>query len=191
MEKKKSIFKRWWFWAIVVFLIAAIGSSLENDKASNNDNQSSAATETAGSSEKSEDTDTTETNETTSDQNQKREIDTSVFENAEKVEVTDAIDSNQHVTVFVYMSEEPEPGFATQTVFNQAYDFLQQPDLEGAKTVTIAVKQGNRKIAQITVNKEKFKPDDQRPMSDVVLEAAKIDSMIDEVKEYGKIMGSW
>lgn len=189
MEKKKSIFKRWWFWVIVIFLIAAIGSGLGDDeqKASNNDNQSSAATETAGSSEKSEDTNTTET----SEQNQKSEIDTSVFENAEKVEVTDAIDSNQHVTVFVYMSEEPEPGFATQTVFNQAYDFLQQPDLEGAKTVTIAVKQGERKIAQITVNKDNFKPDPERPMSDVVLEASKIDSMIDEVKEYGKIMGSW
>ncbi|WP_419955952.1 hypothetical protein ACN6MT_11425 [Neobacillus niacini] len=121
----------------------------------------------------------------------KKEIDTSVFVYAKSVEVTDAIDINQHVTVFVEMSKDLKSGLATQHVINQSYDFLQQPDLDGAKTVTIAVKQGEIKIAQITINKDAFVPDDDQPMSEVVIKASKIDSMTDEVKEFGATMGSW
>lgn len=111
-------------------------------------------------------------------------IDTSVFAYAKKVDVTDAIDINQHVTVFVTMSEELTPGLATQHVLNQSYDFLQQEDIKGAKTVTIAVKQGDIKIAQITVNKDNFVPNDTEPMASVVLKAAEIDMMKPEVKEF-------
>lgn len=118
-------------------------------------------------------------------------IDTSVFAYAKKVDVTDARDITQHITIFVHMSEDLTPGLATQHVFNQTYNFIQQPDLEGAKTVTIAVKQGEKKIAQITVDKEKFVPNDAEQMTKVVLAASVIDSMVPEVKEFGNTMGSW
>jgi Ca2+-dependent lipid-binding protein len=111
-------------------------------------------------------------------------IDTSVFAYAKKVDVTDAIDINQHVTVFVTMSEELTPVLATQHVLNQSYDFLQQEDIKGAKTVTIAVKQGDIKIAQITVNKDNFVPNDTEPMASVVLKAAEIDMMKPEIKDF-------
>ena len=131
------------------------------------------------------------TKEETPAEETKNEIDTSVFEYAESVEVTDAIDVNQHVTVFVKMSDKTKPGLATQHVFNQTYNFLQQPDLAGAKTVTVAVKQGELKIAQITVNTELFVPNDKVPMSEVVLQASEVDSMSPEVKEYGTTMDTW
>lgn len=118
-------------------------------------------------------------------------IDTSVFEFAKNVEVTDAIDSNQHVTVFVEMSEETQPGMATQHVINQTYDFIQQEDISNAKTVTIAVKQGETKIAQFTVNKDKFTPDDSKPMTEAVINASEIEFMTDEVKQFGQNLGTW
>ncbi|WP_147536109.1 hypothetical protein [Bacillus marasmi] len=118
-------------------------------------------------------------------------INTSVFAYAKKVEVTDARDITQHITVFVHMSEKVTPGLATQHVFNQTYNFIQQADLDGAKTVTIAVKQGDIKIAQITVNKEDFTPNDTEPMIKLVLAASTIDSMVPEVKEFGVATGNW
>jgi Sec-independent protein translocase protein TatA len=120
-----------------------------------------------------------------------KEIDTSVFEYAKNIEITNAIDINEHVTVFVEMSEETAPGLAAQHVINQTYDFIQQDDIEGAKTVSIAVKQGDIKTTQFTVTKDKFTPDDSKPMSEAVLKASEIEFMTDEVKTYGETMGTW
>lgn len=119
------------------------------------------------------------------------EIATDVFSYAEKVEVTDAIDTNQHVTVFVFMSEELTPGLATQHVVNQTYDFLQQTDIEGAKTISVNVKQGELKIAMYTVNKDQFVPNDSEPMASVVMKASTMEFMVPEVEEYGKTMELW
>lgn len=115
-------------------------------------------------------------------------IDTSVFVYAEKVDVTDAIDINDHVTVFVHMSKNLNPGMAAQHVLNQSYDFLQQDDIKGAKTVTIAVSQSDIKVFQFTVEKNKFAPKDNEPMSNVVLKTSKIDHMSNEVKEFAETM---
>jgi outer membrane biosynthesis protein TonB len=120
-----------------------------------------------------------------------KEIDTAIFAYAEKVDVTNAIDTTQHVTVFVTMNNEVKPGLAAQHVVNQTYDFLQQSDLTGAKTVTIAVKQSDTKIMQFTVNKDSFVPIDDVPMSECVMKASKIDSMTPEVEEFGVVMESW
>jgi flagellar biosynthesis GTPase FlhF len=120
-----------------------------------------------------------------------KKIDTAIFEYAEKTEVTNAIDINQHVTVFVTMNSEVKPGLAAQHVVNQAYDFLQQTDLTGAKTVTIAVKQSDTKIMQFTVKKDSFVPIDDVPMSECVMKASEIDSMTPEVKEFGSATNSW
>ncbi|EKN63626.1 hypothetical protein BABA_24610 [Neobacillus bataviensis LMG 21833] len=120
-----------------------------------------------------------------------KNIDTSVFEYAEKVEVTNAIDINQHITVFVTMSKKTPPGLATQHVVNQTYDFLLQNDTKGAKTVSINVKQGDQKIAMYTVETGKFVPNDDEPMSDCVMKASKMEFMTPEVKEFGATMNSW
>lgn len=119
------------------------------------------------------------------------EIDTTVFEYALATEVTDAIDINDHVTVFVEMREDISPGLATQHVVNQTYDFIQQDDVIDAKTITIAVKQGDIKIAQFTVNTANFVPNDDIPMTQLVMTASEIDFMTDEVKEFGKTMEAW
>ncbi len=110
-------------------------------------------------------------------------INTDVFAYATKTEVTDAIDINDHVTVFVYMSEELTPGLASQHVLNQTYDFIQQEDVKDAKTISINVKQGDTKIFQFTVDTTKFKTDDEIPMSDLVLEASKVEFMTKEVED--------
>lgn len=132
-----------------------------------------------------------EVNDEENSKDEENKIDTSVFQYAEKVEVTDAIEINEHVTIFVFMNEEVKPGLATQHVLNQSYDFLKQSDITGAKTVSIAIKQGDMKIAQFTVNKDDFTPNDSESMVSVVLSAGEMEFMIDEVKEYGKVMNLW
>ncbi|QGG51533.1 hypothetical protein [Lysinibacillus pakistanensis] len=118
-------------------------------------------------------------------------IDTSVFEYAQAVDVTDAIDLNNHVTLIISMSEAINPGLATQHIVNQMYDFVQQVDVKGAKTIGINVKQGTKKIAQFTVYTDKFAPNDNEPMSDAVIAASEIEFMTDEVKIFGKTIASW
>ncbi len=59
--------------------------------------------------------------------------------------MTDAIDLNNHVTLIISMSEAISPGLATQHVVNQMYDFVQQVDVKGDKTIGINVKQGAKK----------------------------------------------
>lgn len=113
-------------------------------------------------------------------------IDTSVFEYAKKTEITNSIDTNQHITVFVYMSEKTKEGLAAQHVLKQTYDFLQQEDIKEAKTVTIAVSQNDKKTFQFTVDKDKFVPNENEPMSDVVLKASKVETMSAEVKAFAE-----
>lgn len=122
---------------------------------------------------------------------EKAEIDTSVYKYAEKVEVTDAIDITQHVTVFVDIPNENVPGQSVINVLSDTYDFLQQDDMSGAKTVTIAVRQNGIKIAQFTINKDKFVPDDDQPMAGQVVKAAEIETLSNEVREYGSVMELW
>ncbi|QGG51630.1 hypothetical protein [Lysinibacillus pakistanensis] len=121
----------------------------------------------------------------------KTAIDTSVFEYANSVQITDAIDLNNHVTLIINMKEATKPGLAMQHVVNQTYDFIQQVDVKGAKTIGINIKQGANKIAQFTVFKDKFVPNDDEPMSDAVIAASDIEFMTDEVKVFGKTTDSW
>lgn len=116
-------------------------------------------------------------------------IDTSVFSYAESVDVTDSRDTAKHIDVVVHMSDELTPELATQHVFKQAYDFLQQADIKGAETVTIGVMNGDFRVAQITVDTAKFKAGENYFQS--VMKASKIDKMNPEVKTYGKETGNW
>lgn len=132
-----------------------------------------------------------EKEEPTTAEKSKHIIDTSVFEYAQAVDVTNAIDLNNHVTLIISMSEAISPGLATQHVVNQMYDFVQQVDVKGAKTIGINVKQGANKIAQFTVYTDKFVPNDNEPMSDAVIAASEIEFMTVDVKIFGKTIGSW
>lgn len=116
-------------------------------------------------------------------------IKTDVFVYAKKVDITDARDITQHVTATVFMSDELTPALATQHVLNQSYDFLQQEDLKGAKTVTIGVMKGDKRVFQYTVETAKFVPNDSEPMANVVLKASKVEKISPEVEEYAKVAG--
>lgn len=131
------------------------------------------------------------TEETPAEETAVEGIDTSVFESAEAVEVTDAIEINNYVTVFVDMNEKLDQGMAAQEVVNQTYDFIQQEDLEGANKVSINMRQGGTKLFMFEVDREAFEPKDDEPMANVVMEYSTIDMMSPAIEEYGKVMGAW
>lgn len=119
------------------------------------------------------------------------EIDTSVFDLAKEVKVTDSRDLTQHITLQVILKDGVEQGNGVQRVLTQTYDFLEQEDITGAKTITIFVNSGDLKIFQITIDTSKFKTNDEISMAKLVLEAAQIEKMTDEVKSYGEVLGLW
>lgn len=120
---------------------------------------------------------------------EKSTIKTDAFIYAKKVELDDARDITNHVTATVFMSDELTSGLAVQHVLNQSYDFLQQTNLKGTNTVTIAVMQGDIRIFQCTVTMKKFVPNDSIAMSDVVLKASKVEKMSPQVEEFAKALG--
>lgn len=123
------------------------------------------------------------------DEHEETKIDTSAFIYAKNVDVTDARNITKHIDLVVHMNEGPTPGLATQHVFIQTYDFLQQDDIIGADSITIGIMQGDFRISQITVDLTKFEAGEN--LINSVLQASKIDKMNDDVKEYGKVMELW
>ncbi len=116
-------------------------------------------------------------------------IDTSVFEYAKKVEVTDARNTTKHITVTVFMSDELTEGLAAQHVLNQTYDFIQQEDVKQAKTLTVGVMVGEKRVFQYTVETAKFVPNENERMAYVVLAASKVEKISPDVEEFAKIFG--
>ncbi len=51
-------------------------------------------------------------------------IDTSMYEYSKEVEVTDAIDINEYVSLIIRMNDNLEEGMAFQHASNQTYEFL-------------------------------------------------------------------
>ncbi|QJC51439.1 hypothetical protein HGI30_07675 [Paenibacillus albicereus] len=119
-------------------------------------------------------------------------VNTQMFDFAKSVEVVDNLAEKKHLDLTVNMVGEPDgpnPGLATEHVLVQTYEFLQQDELSGAKTITIKVAQDNEIVTQITVNKEKFVAGEY--LIDSILDASKIDLMNEDVIEYGKILERW
>lgn len=178
---KKPFYKRWWFIALAVFIVlGAIGALLEDEETTSEDKVETVAPVV---DENVEDTQKEEASES--------KIDTSVFEYATNIEVTDAIEINQHVTVKLAISEDSKPGMQVQNIITQTFDFLQQEDIKEAKTITIFVVQDDIKVAQYTVNKEKFIPNETDSMVDLVLQASEIEQMSEEVKQHGEALELW
>lgn len=115
-------------------------------------------------------------------------IDTSMYK-AKDVELTDAVDTNQHITLKVKASDQVKPGLAFQNAATDTYDFLLQDNVKQAKTVTVLVQQQGKKIAQYTVDTSKFIRNDEEPMGQVVLDASEVEMMSQEVEEYTQVMG--
>lgn len=132
-----------------------------------------------------EETQQVETNTNESEVNQ---IDTSVYEYASNVDVTDVRDINNHITLMIDMKTD-NPGMAFQHVLNQTYDFLQQSDIEGAETIGINVRVAGNKVGMFTAYPDKFIPNDDEPMSDAVLAASEIEMMTEDVGKFGETMG--
>lgn len=118
-------------------------------------------------------------------------IDTSVFQYAKSVEVTDARDTNKHITLQIDLKDDAQAGIGTQHVLTQMYDFLQQDDIQGADTVTYYVRIKEEKVAQFKTTVANFKPDSEKPMASLVLEASEVEQLNSEVEAFGKTMGLW
>lgn len=180
-KDKKPFYKQWWFIVIIVFIaLGTVGNLLDGEETTESEKVETTAPVEAVAEEKPVETSVEEPS-----------IDTSVFQYAKDVEITDAIDITQHVTAKITISEDVPQGGAVQHILNQSYDFIQQEDLNGAKTITIFVIQNNKKIFQYTVQKDKFVPNDSIPMTQLVLEASKIETMSEDVKEFGEATEFW
>ncbi|MGG1678115.1 hypothetical protein ACIFOT_20605 [Neobacillus sp. NRS-1170] len=163
-------------------------SSKETDKTVN---EKEKVTESQKNDKKETAKETTTTEKTKIEEPKKEEakkespsIDTSVFEYAKDVEVTDSRNTTKHINVVVFMSKELSDGQAASHVLNQTYDFIQQADIKGAKTVTMGVMIGDKRVFQYTVDVAKFVPNDKEPMVDVVLAASKVEILTPAVEEF-------
>lgn len=182
MKLKKPFYKSWWFIAIVIFItLAVIGAIIDETDSENADTDTPVIKKTVNDTKQDENIE--EVFEPT--------IDTSIFEYAKDIEIVDALDDNQHITVKLVISEDSNPGMAVQNIITQTFDFLQQDDINNAKVITILVRQNEKKIAQYTVQKNKFVPNETDSMIEIVLQASEIEQMSEEVKQHGEALELW
>lgn len=117
-----------------------------------------------------------------------KKIDISMYEYTENIDVTDAIEINNHITLMIEMDPSTKPGLAFQHVLNNTYDFLLQDIVQQADTVGINVIQNGVKLAMFTVHPKEFTPNDEIPMADLVLEASVVEMITPELEEYAEVM---
>lgn len=116
-------------------------------------------------------------------------INTSVFEYAKNVEVTDAREQNKHITLKIDLADDANPGQGTLNILSQTFDFLEQQI--GFDTLTILVRVSDVKVSQFKIHTEKFQPNEDDPMANLVLEASEIEFLTPEVKSFGETMELW
>lgn len=180
LKNKKPVYKTWWFIVIVIFIVlAVIGAIIDDNEPENSDTEKPVVEDVVDDTKE----EVGEVSEPT--------IDTSVFEYATNVEITDALSTNQHLTVKLDISADSKPGMGVQNIITQTFDFLQQDDIKDAKTITILVLQNDKKIAQYTVQKDKFVPNETDSMVDLVLQASEIEQMSEVVKQHGETLELW
>lgn len=118
-------------------------------------------------------------------------INTSIFDLAKEVNVTDARDLTKHITVQIVLRDEVKATNGVNAVLQQTYDFLQQEDIKGAETVTIFVNSGNLKVFQFTVDTAKFVTNDEVSMAKLVLNASEVEKTTPEIEEFGRTFEFW
>lgn len=123
-----------------------------------------------------------------SEQTAETEIDTSMYEYAKNVQVTDAIDINNYVSLIIEMNDELTPGMAFQHATNQTYDFLLQDTIQEAEKVGINILLNEQKIAMYEITRNDFVENNDKPMAQLVLDAATVQLMVPEVEQHAEIM---
>lgn len=122
------------------------------------------------------------------DEQETTNIDTSMYEYSTEVEVTDAIEVNDYVSLIIRMNDSLEPGLAFQHATNQTYDFLQQESIDGAEKVGINIILNDQKIAMYEITLDEFETNDEESMAQLVLDASVMNMIVPEVEEYAEVM---
>jgi len=123
-----------------------------------------------------------------SEQLAETEIDTSMYEYVKNVQVTDAIDINSYESLIIEMNDELTPGMAFQHATNQTYDFLLQDAIQEVDKVGINILLNEQKIAMYEITRNDFVENDDKPMAQLVLDAATVQLMVPEVEQHAEIM---
>lgn len=179
--------KKYLFIILSVIFLAACGSEGEE---SNADKDPVEKDEVAKEKVKEKETkEVADVDSESSEENDSEDvIDTSMYEYSTEVEMTDAMDINEHITLMINMNDNLDPGMAFMHATNQTYDFLLQDGIEEAKTIGVNIILNGQKIAMYTVNTDNFHEDDNESMANLVLEASEIDMATEEVKDFAKNM---
>lgn len=170
-----------------------VGSSAlkEVNAATESDKQSNLTVENNENKSNNEDNVDANENVDVEDDNTATSIDTSIYKDSKSIEVVDGRELNQHLTLKIDLQDGANPGMGTLDVLTNTFDFLEQADIAGANTITILVRVKDVKVSQFKVYTEKFKPNDEDPMADLVLAASDIEYLLPEVKSFGEVMGLW
>jgi|SRR5690625_1521574 len=200
-KEKKPFYKRWWFIVIVALLVIAVIVNPEEEEDSDITEEHVSETDEKDSNNEDKDDSTSEPEhkeeqldeEATDESDELDEtevvIDTSMYEYSKDVQVTDAIDINNYVSLMIEMNDNLNPGLAFQHATTQTYEFLQQEALQGADKVGINIILEGQKIAMYEVDLNEFKPKDDESMAQLVLDAAIMEMITPEVHEYTQTMG--
>ncbi|MGE7942843.1 hypothetical protein ACQKNB_12215 [Lysinibacillus xylanilyticus] len=119
-------------------------------------------------------------------------VDTSFFSYANSVEVIDNRTTQNNLLVWIDYSADADPGMSTLNTLNQAFDFLQLPDVIKTGTVTLAIRVDDIKVAQFNVTPAKVDfNNNELGMADLVVNASEIEYLNEGVKTFGQSMELW
>ncbi|MFC4404006.1 hypothetical protein [Gracilibacillus xinjiangensis] len=111
-------------------------------------------------------------------------IDTSMYEYASNVEVTDAIEINNHITLMIDMNDNLEQGLAFMHATNQTYDFIEQNNMVNVETIGINIRLKGIKIAMFTVHPGEIEKNETESMANIVLKSSEVEMVSPEVEEF-------
>lgn len=115
-------------------------------------------------------------------------IDTSMYEYSPNVEVTDAIDINNHITLMIDMNDNLEAGLAFMHATNQTLDFIEQNNMENVETIGVNVRLNEIKIAMFTVHPNEIENNENESMANIVLNASDVEMISPEVEDFANNM---
>lgn len=119
-------------------------------------------------------------------------VDTSFFTYANSVEVIDNRSTHNNLLVWIDYSADAEPGMSTLNTLNQAFDFLEQPDVIKIGTVTLAIRVGDIKVAQFNIKPANVDfNNNEIGMANLVVNGSEIEYLNENVKSFGQIMELW
>ncbi|MFB7159266.1 hypothetical protein [Lysinibacillus sp. NPDC056232] len=119
-------------------------------------------------------------------------VDTSSFTYAHTVEVIDNRSTQNNLLVWIDYSADSDPGMSTLNTLNQAFDFLQLPDVIKTSTVTLAIRVDDIKVAQFNVKPANVDfNNNEIGMANLVVNGSEIEYLNEGVKAFGQTMELW